>query len=65
MKVSDRTRSSFIGLMTSAHHCKDRHPYNLIMHQFYHPAKANGVSVPHILGLSASPVMRAKAGGLE
>lgn len=48
-----------------AHHCKDRHPYNLIMDQFYHPAKADNALMPHILGLSASPVMKARAGGLE
>lgn len=45
-----------------AHHCNKRHPANLIMQDFYHVHKRdNGVScVPHILGLSASPVRGSK-----
>lgn len=37
----------------------------MIMQQFYRSAKLAGQPVPRILGLSASPVMNAKAGGLE
>lgn len=37
----------------------------MIMQHFYWPAKSSGQSVPGILGLSASPVMNAKTGGLE
>ncbi|KAI5270206.1 P-loop containing nucleoside triphosphate hydrolase protein [Aureobasidium subglaciale] len=48
-----------------AHHCTKKHASNMIMQQFYRPAKAAGQHVPRILGLSASPVMNAKAGGLE
>ena len=48
-----------------AHHCTKKHASNMIMQQFYRPAKSAGQPVPHILGLSASPVMNAKAGGLE
>ncbi|KAL2026159.1 hypothetical protein VTO58DRAFT_103343 [Aureobasidium pullulans] len=48
-----------------AHHCTKKHASNMIMQQFYRPAKDAGQSVPRILGLSASPVMNAKAGGLE
>ncbi|KAI9707868.1 MAG: hypothetical protein M1820_004474 [Bogoriella megaspora] len=49
-----------------AHHCVSNHPANQIMQNFFHPlAQKNGrQSVPHILGLSASPVVRAKASGL-
>lgn len=39
---------------------------NVIMQKFYHPAKLQGEArIPHILGLTASPVMSAKAGTLE
>ena len=48
-----------------AHHCTKKHASNMIMQQFYRPAKSAGQPVPRILGLSASPVMNAKAGGLE
>lgn len=43
-----------------AHHCKDRHPMNKIMQNFYHPGRAEHGpdAVPHILGLTASPVER-------
>ncbi|KAH0360949.1 P-loop containing nucleoside triphosphate hydrolase protein, partial [Aureobasidium melanogenum] len=48
-----------------AHHCTKKHASNMIMQQFYRPAKPSGEPVPRILGLSASPVMNARAGGLE
>jgi ERCC4-related helicase/dsRNA-specific ribonuclease len=48
-----------------AHHCTKRHASNMIMQQFYRPAKSAKQPVPRILGLSASPVMNAEAGGLE
>ncbi|KAG9856073.1 P-loop containing nucleoside triphosphate hydrolase protein, partial [Aureobasidium melanogenum] len=48
-----------------AHHYTKKHASNMIMQQFYRPAKLAGQPVPRILGLSASPVMNAKAGGLE
>ncbi|KAL1297620.1 hypothetical protein AAFC00_006178 [Neodothiora populina] len=35
------------------------------MQNFYYPAKSRSQAVPHILGLSASPVVNAKSGGLE
>ncbi|EME87995.1 uncharacterized protein MYCFIDRAFT_104430, partial [Pseudocercospora fijiensis CIRAD86] len=38
-----------------AHHCTKKHPMNSIMQLFYRPARERGESVPHILGLSASP----------
>ncbi|GAA6030078.1 hypothetical protein JCM8097_009245 [Rhodosporidiobolus ruineniae] len=43
-----------------AHHAGKRHPYAEIMRQFYHPLKQQGVSVPRILGLTASPIWNVK-----
>ncbi|KAK0104085.1 Dicer-like protein 2 [Cadophora gregata f. sp. sojae] len=40
------------------HNCVGRHPGAKIMSDFYHPRKISGQSLPHILGLTASPVMR-------
>ena len=48
-----------------AHRCIKESPMNLIMRNFYHPAKAKGDKVPAILGLTASPVISAKSGKLE
>jgi len=50
---------------TTAHHTKKKHPAKEIMQHFYFPAKSRGLPVPHIMGLSASPVVNAKVGGLE
>ncbi|GAB7356392.1 hypothetical protein MBLNU459_g7172t1 [Dothideomycetes sp. NU459] len=52
-------------IFDEAHHCMKKHPANQIMQTFYLPAKRAGKTVPHILGLSASPVTNARAGGLE
>lgn len=58
-KISCHLNSTVLTLV-QAHHCNGNHPANLIMQHFYHYEKrdrgANGV--PHILGLSASPVRR-------
>ncbi|EPE27300.1 P-loop containing nucleoside triphosphate hydrolase [Glarea lozoyensis ATCC 20868] len=40
------------------HNCVKKHPGSKIMRSFYHPRNAAGLDVPHILGLTASPVMR-------
>jgi len=50
-----------------AHHCSRGHPANKIMKNFYHPQKAlNGpAAVPHVLGLSASPILRSKISELQ
>ncbi|KAK5136865.1 hypothetical protein LTR08_001787 [Meristemomyces frigidus] len=48
-----------------AHRCLKKSPMNVIMQQFYHPSKSRAEAVPHILGLTASPVMSAKQGDLE
>jgi hypothetical protein len=46
-----------------AHHCTRNHPANLILAKFYLPVAQNGdaTHLPKILGLSASPVTKAKA----
>jgi hypothetical protein len=46
-----------------AHHCTQNHPANLILAAFYLPLARIGdvAHLPKILGLSASPVMKAKA----
>jgi hypothetical protein len=45
-----------------AHHCTQSHPANRIMSGFYMPRPGKNVDqLPKILGLSASPVQKAKA----
>jgi hypothetical protein len=53
--------------LTKAHHCVKNHPANGIMQNFYHRIKAaeGPKAVPHILGFSASPIMRSKASDLK
>ncbi|KAG9246750.1 hypothetical protein BJ878DRAFT_539949 [Calycina marina] len=53
-------RVESIGLIVfdEAHNCVGKHAGAKIMSTFYHPRKAQGLPVPHILGLTASPVMR-------
>ena len=48
-----------------AHRCIKDSSINLIMRNFYHPAKAQAEHVPYILALTASPVMSVKSGKLE
>jgi hypothetical protein len=51
--------SADVGL---AHHCTQSHPANRIMSGFYMPRLGKDVDqLPRILGLSASPVQKAKA----
>src|SRR6266498_1196656 len=47
-------------LTGSAHCCVRNHPANKIMRDFYHPTwkRSGSASLPHILGLTASPVVR-------
>lgn len=47
-------------LFRAAHHCVNYHPANRIMQDFYHHRLRSGLGVPAILGLTASPVVRAK-----
>ncbi|OQU96383.1 hypothetical protein CLAIMM_02472 isoform 1 [Cladophialophora immunda] len=50
-----------------AHHCRKKHPANRIMEDFYHPKKLRfgPDSVPHILGLTASPIVKSKRKELD
>lgn len=48
----------------SAHHCTLKHPAHRIMSDFYKPfadTADHGEPIPKVLGLSASPVMKAAA----
>jgi ERCC4-related helicase len=46
-----------------AHHCTKNAPMNKILQTFYHPAKQEGLvsELPHILGLSASPITSSRS----
>lgn len=49
-----------------AHHCAKNHPASRIMKGFYHPCrKRSPDQLPVILGLTASPIVNSKIGGLE
>ena len=41
-------------ILDECHHCKKKHPANLIMQQFWHPAPPQ--ARPRIFGMTASPV---------
>ncbi|KHJ32954.1 putative rnase3 domain-containing protein [Erysiphe necator] len=44
-------------VLDEAHNCIKKSPGARIMNSFYHPQKSQGLYVPQILGLTASPVM--------
>ncbi|ROT43265.1 RNase3 domain-containing protein [Sodiomyces alkalinus F11] len=48
-----------------AHHCVKNDVGKRIMEKFYHDNKGKGLPVPHILGLTASPIMGSRSDGLE
>lgn len=49
-------------ILAAAHHCTLNHPARRIISEFYMPRVGrHEEDVPKILGLSASPVMKAKA----
>ncbi|KAJ5718630.1 hypothetical protein N7488_004276 [Penicillium malachiteum] len=54
-------------IFDEAHHCMRRHPANKIMQYHYHPTKEKlgPTSVPRILGLTASPIVRSSRQELE
>ncbi|KAF5857982.1 Dicer-like protein 2 [Aspergillus alliaceus] len=48
-----------------AHNCVKNTPGNHIMRDFYHPAQMRSADVPHIIGLTASPIMRSKVSDIS
>ena len=60
-------RLSLLSLVVfdEAHNCVRKYPGAKIMNSFYHPQKSDGLPVPLILGLTASPVMRSNTESLE
>src|SRR5271155_2523165 len=52
-------------LTVTAHHCVKSYPGSMVMRDFYKPSLALRLPVPHILGLSASPIMSSKPKSLE
>ncbi|KAI7788663.1 RNase3 domain-containing protein [Diaporthe eres] len=52
-------------IFDEAHNCTKRHPGSRIMREFYQESKGKGNPVPHVLGLTASPVVRADISSLE
>lgn len=52
-------------VVDEAHNCMGKSPLSQIMNKFYHPAKSGNKSVPAILGLTASPVMRSDLKGIR
>ncbi|KAF2873165.1 dicer-like protein-like protein 2 [Massariosphaeria phaeospora] len=54
-------------IFDEAHHCTSNHPANMILRNFYLPLVQDGSKkgVPKILGLSASPVMKARANSID
>ena len=65
MKVLSPEQYRILMLICAAHNCIRDGPANVIMSDFYHPARNNGKKVPHILGLTASPVINSKPQGLQ
>ncbi|TVY48374.1 Dicer-like protein [Lachnellula occidentalis] len=54
----DALTHGFVKMDSLAHNCVGNHAGSKIMKSFYHRRKAEGHSIPRILGLTASPVMR-------
>ena len=57
VKISDLSLCIF----DEAHRAIKKDPMNQVMQDFYRPAKLKGKEIPHILGLSASPVQNRNA----
>lgn len=44
-------------IFDECHHARKKHPYALIMHEFYHRINdGNGTNLPRIFGMTASPI---------
>ncbi|KAK0706786.1 hypothetical protein B0T26DRAFT_472686 [Lasiosphaeria miniovina] len=60
-----RLSSLSLIVIDEAHNCIKKNPVARLMNEFYWPAKQIGHEVPHILGLTASPLVTSKAEELE
>ena len=65
MKANINPSSNLTKLNQIAHNCLGDHPYSRIMQDFYHPLQSTTADVPHVLGLTASPIINNRGGGLE
>lgn len=61
----DSQMNPHVLLTSTAHNCSGKDPGSTIMHDFYEPRKAQNLSIPKVLGLSASPIMNSKPQSLE
>ncbi|KAK5661479.1 hypothetical protein OQA88_11383 [Cercophora sp. LCS_1] len=52
-------------VMDEAHNCTKNNAVARLMREFYWPSKSAGLEVPHILGLTASPLMRTNLEDLD
>lgn len=52
-------------VIDEAHNCTKKNAVARLMREFYWPSKTVGLEVPHILGLTASPLMRANPEDLD
>ncbi|KAH8888301.1 P-loop containing nucleoside triphosphate hydrolase protein [Thozetella sp. PMI_491] len=52
-------------VIDEAHNCAKKHPGARLMKEIYWPAKDAEATVPHILGLTASPLMRSNLKDIE
>ncbi|PVH94346.1 P-loop containing nucleoside triphosphate hydrolase protein [Periconia macrospinosa] len=63
-----QTKSLALIIFDEAHHCTGNHPANKILQEFCNPlyrSRYRSLEAPRILGLSASPVMKADASGSD
>ncbi|KAK3371219.1 hypothetical protein B0T24DRAFT_628118 [Lasiosphaeria ovina] len=60
-----RLSSLSLIVIDEAHNCTKKNPVARLMNEFYWPAKQIGHEVPHILGLTASPLVTSKVEELE
>ncbi|KAM0750653.1 hypothetical protein T439DRAFT_347998 [Meredithblackwellia eburnea MCA 4105] len=47
-------------IFDEGHHARNKHPYNVILQLFYHPLKGQGVELPRIFAMTASPIWNPK-----
>ncbi|KAL9044784.1 MAG: hypothetical protein Q9214_002103 [Letrouitia sp. 1 TL-2023] len=66
VRIVTSTYQVLLDALVHAHHCIASHPANRIMQDFYYSRDvADQGQLPSILGLTASPIIKNKAGNLE